>query len=182
MSRHIIAAITITATLLAACGTGASRAPTATPAASATPGGVMTAISGTAIAVTPGGVPPSSATPAPAVSATPAPPTSTPPPEGATGIAGMVTIGPTCPVERPESPCADRPYQARLTFSRLSDGSPVASVESAADGRFFAALPPGSYRVVGESAGPMPHAVEQTAEVVQGRVTSIQVKYDSGIR
>ena len=76
---------------------------------------------------------------------------------------------------------SDRPYQARITF--LRDGVQVASVESAADGRFYASLPPGEYRVVGESGvASLPHTVEQVAEVVAGRVTSIEIKYDSGIR
>jgi hypothetical protein len=186
MSRYTVGAIILTAALLAgACGTGASRVPTATPGASATPGGAMTAIVATAVVVTavvvtPGGPPPASATPGPAASATVAPPTSTPPPGGITGIAGTVMVGPTCPVERPESPCPDRPYATKLTFWR--GGSQVAETESAADGRFFVALPPGRYTIVVESPGPLPHCGEQVADVVEGQLTRVQMTCDSGIR
>jgi len=181
MQRHTVIALWFAGAALAgACGTGASRTPTATPAATATPIGAITAIAGTAIAVTPGGPPPTSTTPGPAASATAAPPTSTPPPGGATGIAGTVMVGPTCPVERPDSPCPDRPYETRLTFWR--GGSQVAEAESAADGRFFVALPPGSYTVVVAAAGPLPRCPEPVADVAAGQLTRVEVKCDSGIR
>lgn len=92
----------------------------------------------------------------------------------------MVTIGPTCPVERADSPCPDRPYEARITFWR--SGALIAETRSGADGRFRVALLPGTYRVVGESESAIPHAVEETATVAEGRWTALDIRYDSGIR
>jgi hypothetical protein len=172
--------------LLAGCGDGyraANRTPTATAPASAT-FAVATAIAGSAI-VPPATVVSGDTTPAPetpAATATTAPPaaTPTPGPVGQTGIAGTVTIGPTCPVQRIDSPCPDRPYEATITI--WQGGRKVAEAGSGPDGHFVVELPPGTYRVVGESPGTFPHATEQTVIVGAGGLTQVQIQYDSGIR
>ncbi len=107
--------------------------------------------------------------------------TPTPQPSGESGIDGTVTIGPTCPVERIESPCPDRPYEASIAVLDAA-GRKVAEARSDADGRFHLALPPGVYRLVPQSAGTPPTAQEQTATVAAGGFTAVEIAYDSGIR
>ena len=169
----------VTVFLLTACGEGGSSSGTATapasPAATRTATGTTStsaAATTTAAATLP---PESSAIPAVTSAAS-----ATPPPSGGSGIEGIATIGPTCPVERADSPCPDRPYEARITVWRGS--ALVAETRSGTDGRYRVALPPGTYRVVGESEVTMPHAGEQTVTVAEGRWTALDIRYDSGIR
>ena len=166
----------------AACGDAASPRATATPdrstAAPAATAGVATSVAAfPGVATAAAGIPPAVETPAP-----PPPPTPLPTlvQTGESGIAGVVTIGPTCPVQRIDSPCPDRPYEAAITFWR--GAARVAETRSAADGTYSVALPPGTYRVVGESAGTFPHATEQEATVLPGILTRLDIQFDSGIR
>ena len=182
--RWLLGTICALAVIAGACGepdSAASKRTPARPTALGTAGtGSGTAIASTAVvsgtAIT---TPSAGGTPAVPTSG-PAQPTSTPPRAGETGIYGTVTIGPTCPVERADSPCPDRPYQARITISR--DGTPFAETMSGADGHFFVPLPAGTYLVRGESAGALPRGSEETVTVVAGAVASVALRFDSGIR
>ena len=158
---------------LTACGDGNRGAATPTASETGTPGIIIATPATPFVA--------STAT-APAATHTPtsASATATEPPAGATGIDGSVTLGPTCPVERADSPCPDRPYAARITIWR--DGMQVLETRSGDDGRFRALLPPGAYRVVGETEGALPRGSEETVTVVEGRLTPVQIRFDSGIR
>jgi hypothetical protein len=162
-----LAAIIVGALALAACGAGSTGRATSTAAPA-----VMTAAPGSAAASTP--------TPRAASATATLTTTSATPPAGDTGIEGIATLGPTCPVERPDSPCPDRPYEARITI--WSGATMVAETRSGVDGRFRVSLPPGDYRVVGEPDGTFPHASEQAVTVVEGRLTPVQIRFDSGIR
>ncbi len=102
-------------------------------------------------------------------------------PSHRTGIAGYVTLGPTCPVQRIDSPCPDRPYAATFEV-RNAAGDRVAEIQSGDDGRFFIALPPGSYVLAPQSSNVYPHAQPQTVTVVDGQVAAVPIVYDSGIR
>ncbi len=103
-----------------------------------------------------------------------------PPPSG---IEGLVTIGPTCPVERIDTPCADKPYQATIVVKDASGGE-VTRVESGQDGRFTVALAPGTYMVAPQSPNQAsyPFAKEQQVEVRAGAFTQVSIQFDSGIR
>ncbi len=106
----------------------------------------------------------------------------TPPPANS-GIEGAVTIGPMCPVERPDSPCPDQPYAATIVIED-DHGVEVARAQSGEDGRFRVDLVPGRYTLVPQSpdgAG-LPYGAEQQAEVRAGEYTHVDVQYDSGIR
>ena len=112
---------------------------------------------------------------------TPAAATATVPPNGDTGIEGMVTIGPTCPVERIDSPCPDRPYEATIVV--LDSGRHlVAEARSDAQGTFRVPLPPGTYTLSPQSLAALPYAAEQTVTVSPGRFASVHIQFDSGIR
>ncbi len=176
--------------LLAACGTDRSVLYKATPAdatpiaVTTTPGGFSTAVAGTAIApaatVITGETTTLPVTPVASATPMPATATSTPGPPGQTGIAGVVTIGPTCPVQRIDDPCPDRPYEASISVWQGS--TKVAETRSAPDGRYLIEVLAGSYRVVGESPDTLPRGSEQQVIVEAGRITTVDLQYDSGIR
>lgn len=101
-----------------------------------------------------------------------------------TGIEGLVTIGPMCPVVQEDTPCPDEPFQAEIVIRDADDGDEVARFETAEDGTFSVGLMPGSYRVLPQwpnESGP-PTAQEQLVEVRAGEYTHVEIQYDSGIR
>jgi hypothetical protein len=100
-----------------------------------------------------------------------------------TGIQGVVQSGPTCPVERINSPCPPRPLAATVVV-RDAAGHEVARTHSGADGHFKLDVAPGSYTVVGLTIGSsmLPRPIPTTATVIAGSYTTVTVEYDSGIR
>ena len=110
---------------------------------------------------------------------TPAAPT---PPPG-TGIQGVVESGPTCPVERINSPCPPHPLAATVVV-RDAAGHEVARANSGADGHFKVDVAPGTYTVVGLSinSSMLPRPIPTTVTVTAGSYVSVNVEYDSGIR
>jgi hypothetical protein len=99
------------------------------------------------------------------------------------GIQGMVTIGPICPVVQPGVPCPDLPFSAKIIIEDET-GVQVASVVSKDDGTFQIDLDAGNYILVPESPNPgvPPTASEQAVEVVTDTYTAVVIQYDSGIR
>ena len=97
------------------------------------------------------------------------------------GAEGRVTAGPTCPVQRADDPCPDKPVETTLRLLR-NDGSVAATGQSGPDGTFRIAVAPGSYRLVADwssragGCGPVDVTVEQ------GRFTHADVSCDTGIR
>jgi hypothetical protein len=124
-------------------------------------------------------------TPQPVKSSTPAPPSPTPQPSvaGESGIAGVVLIGPQCPVVREGEECPDAPYAARIEVFDAAGGL-AAEVASGDDGLFRVSVPAGEYRLVARplTDTSIPGAVEQTVVVSEGAITGIVVSMDSGIR
>jgi hypothetical protein len=104
-------------------------------------------------------------------------------PDRSSGIEGRVTIGPTCPVERPDSPCPDAPLVA--TVRVLSGSDVVATGRSASDGTFRIDVSPGTYTVAAEptSSGGIAHGTPVDGVVVRaGTFTHVDLSIDSGIR
>jgi hypothetical protein len=100
----------------------------------------------------------------------------------ASGITGLVLIGPMCPVMRADEPCPDQPFAATLTI-RDSLGRELCAVSSGEDGHFLVGLPPGSYELVPLTGpGGLPAAASQWVTVAPGQYTEVTVNYDSGIR
>lgn len=102
---------------------------------------------------------------------------------GATGVQGFVTIGPTCPVERINSPCPPRPIAATVIASDPS-GKEISRTQSGSDGHFKLALNPGSYTLSGQRPAnqALPRPIPQTVIVSSGGYTVVTLQFDSGIR
>jgi hypothetical protein len=89
-----------------------------------------------------------------------------------------------CPVLRLDSPCPDRPLQARLTVTDAASGNVVATAETDPAGHFRIPLPPGQYtvRATNPTGAPLPRAAPTTATIASGRYTTLTIRFDSGIR
>jgi Carboxypeptidase regulatory-like domain len=104
----------------------------------------------------------------------------------ATGVRGIVTSGPTCPVvtNPPDPSCADRPVAGAVLVFRDASGTEVARVTSAEDGSFAVELAPGAYQLVAQpSEGLMGTPGPSDVGVEAGQpMTEVTVSYDTGIR
>jgi hypothetical protein len=103
----------------------------------------------------------------------------------ASGIRGIATAGPTCPVvtDPPDPGCADRSIAGAEILVLAMDGSEVARIVTGADGSFGVELAPGAYRLVPQPVeGLMGTAAEQTIRVEAGAPAAIVISYDTGIR
>ena len=100
------------------------------------------------------------------------------------GLAGRVTAGPVCPVERPDDPaCAPRPVAGAVLVIRAADGSEIARFASDANGGFGQELPVGDYVLEAQpvqglmgTPAPLPFRVDD------GRAAELDISYDTGIR
>jgi hypothetical protein len=104
------------------------------------------------------------------------------PPAG-TGVEGVVTIGPMCPVVQVGQPCPDKPYAAKLTVVNPS-GKAITRASADADGRFRIPLEAGDYLLQAEATddGPFPGPASLSFSVSEGAWTRLEVILDSGIR
>jgi hypothetical protein len=100
-----------------------------------------------------------------------------------TGIQGVVQAGPTCPVERINSPCPPHPLAATIVV-RDTAGHEVTRTHSGADGHFKVEVAPGTYTVVGLNIGSsmLPRPIPMSVTVTSGSYVTVTVEYDSGIR
>ena len=108
---------------------------------------------------------------------------SSPSPPADTGVEGIVTIGPMCPVVQVEQPCPDQPYAARLTVANPF-GKIFTRATADADGRFRIPLPGGDYLLEAGAADgrPFPASASHPFSVREGVWTRLDVTLDSGIR
>jgi len=111
-----------------------------------------------------------------------------PSPNGAgqrTGIGGVVTAGPVCPVEKnpPDPACAPRPVDGAVLVFGDASGTEVARTTAAPDGTFFAELPAGFYVVTPQPAkGFLGTPGPQSVTVTDGAAIRLALAYDTGIR
>ena len=105
------------------------------------------------------------------------------PPDAESGVRGVVTLGPLCPVQREDQPCPDRPLVATLLLMDAG-GREVARTTSADDGAYWLPAPGGSYTLAPQppDGRPLPAAGDATVDVRNGHWTTLHVPYDSGIR
>jgi hypothetical protein len=102
---------------------------------------------------------------------------------GGPGIFGTALAGPTCPVEQPGDPsCDPRPVAGATIRVTDAQGAEVGTVVTDANGRFFVALPAGTYTVTAPPVeGLMGFPAPITVEVTDGE-TVVELPYDTGIR
>jgi hypothetical protein len=104
---------------------------------------------------------------------------------GRTGVGGVVTAGPVCPVEKnpPDPACAPRPVVGAVLVFRDPAGREVARATTAANGTYFAELQQGSYVVEPQPAeGFLGTSGPQSVTVTDGAAVRLDVSYDTGIR
>ena len=94
-------------------------------------------------------------------------------------VVGTVHAGPTCPVERPDQPCADAPV--RGTVSAWRDGRAVVSASTDADGNYSLVLPSGRYELRVDTGAMLPRCEPVTVEAVDGDLYA-DISCDTGIR
>jgi hypothetical protein len=89
-----------------------------------------------------------------------------------------------CPILRPDTPCPDQPLAAKVTVSKDSDRSVVATIETAADGSYRIPLTPGSYTLHAANLtdAELPRGTNQRITVHSGRFEDVTLMFDSGIR
>jgi hypothetical protein len=106
------------------------------------------------------------------------------PDAGDQGVRGTVTLGPTCPVETLDDPCADETL-AGVRVRVFRNGVELhATATSGPGGRFELRLPPGTYTLeaVLQPGGPGMSTVPVRVDVPRGRFVDVVVPIDSGIR
>ena len=110
----------------------------------------------------------------------------TAPAKAGSGVTGVVSLGPQCPVEIEGQPCPDVPAAGvRVSVSvaapgeSYAAGDPVAQTTTDDRGRYRVAVPPGSY-VITADAGMSCELLD--AVVTAGGFTEVEVPCDTGIR
>lgn len=100
-------------------------------------------------------------------------------------LAGVVKVGPTCPVERepPDPNCADRPYSGAFKVVRADSGALVKNFISDIEGRYSVSLPSGQYIIKHDSTGRFPACGDVGPVTVRPNLaTEANINCDSGIR
>lgn len=101
------------------------------------------------------------------------------------GVEGIVTLGPTCPVMREgDLSCADKPYAT--TIQAIAMGSPKSSffttVESDKEGKYKITLPPGEYALQPVGGSVMPRCETKNITIKPSEILKINLSCDTGIR
>jgi hypothetical protein len=95
------------------------------------------------------------------------------------GVKGVILSGPSCPVQRIDNPCPDRPIKgARIEIAGRS-------TTSGSDGRFKIGLIPGSWVMkvsVSDIGFSKTQAKTTRVQITSNHWTSEKIIFDSGIR
>lgn len=101
-------------------------------------------------------------------------------------LAGIVTIGPNCPVEQPGSPCPTPPsaYSLRKVLIYNAAGSNLLhTVDISSQGAYLIDLPVGTYTLnVKKLDLDRVDGVPRTIMVLKNGVTTVNLAIDTGIR
>lgn len=99
-------------------------------------------------------------------------------------ITGMVTLGPTCPVERipPDPNCAPKPYSTSIIIAKSGSMLVFKTIYSDLNGAFGVDIDPGSYILQAKGGSVLPRCEVVTVEVKSGQNTNTEISCDTGIR
>ena len=101
-------------------------------------------------------------------------------------LEGRMTIGPICPVERPDHPCNPTPemYASHTVFVYTWDRTKlISTLAPDAEGKFSVALPAGSYLVdVRHDAVGSANGVPATITINPEQTSMMVIAIDTGIR
>lgn len=100
------------------------------------------------------------------------------------GVRGVVSLGPTCPVERipPDPQCADKGYATTIIVHRDRTGAAFARATSDASGAFQISLPPSSYTLTAGSGTMLPRCNPVDVTVGASGYVTADISCDTGIR
>ena len=110
--------------------------------------------------------------------------TLTPSPAGKGTLEGQVSIGPICPVERPDNPCKPSPeaYAARKMIVSKG-GAKVATVDIDSNGHYSVQLDAGTYTIdinrIGIDRSP---ELPKQIQIKTGETIKLDISIDTGIR
>ena len=178
MNRSVLAGLACLMTALAACGskgTAADAPPTTTPVGtSAAPTTSSTSTTTSSTTATSTSTRSTTTTTTPATTVAPLPPSGT-------GVYGVVSASPTCPVERIDQPCPPEPLSLQLNADD-SGGHAVATTHTDDAGHYRLSLPPGSYILVAQTSGMFPRCPATPVTVSNGPAVRQDINCDTGIR
>jgi hypothetical protein len=100
-------------------------------------------------------------------------------------VSGIVTAGPTCPVERSPEPstCAPRPVAGAVIVASNPNGTEITRTTTGADGSYLFGGFSGTVIVSGlPVAGLSRPPAPVTVDLVPGQSTEVNLEYDTGIR
>jgi len=99
------------------------------------------------------------------------------------GITGIVTIGPTCPVEQipPDPNCAPKTFSATINAVNQQTAEQI-KFKSSDDGSFRVELKPGKYALINASGSVLPRMEDYYVTVEPNKFTEVNIQFDSGIR
>ncbi|MFN2609439.1 MAG: hypothetical protein ABR507_00965 [Actinomycetota bacterium] len=98
------------------------------------------------------------------------------------GVQGKVVSGPTCPVERLDSPCPNQPESALIKATRTGSDSAAGVTRTDGNGAFKMTLAPGSYTVTAQAPGAFGGCKPQDVTVSAKTFAHVVITCDTGIR
>ena len=100
------------------------------------------------------------------------------------GISGVVTLSPTCPVERipPDPNCAPKPYATTIGIIRPGWDVAFPQIQSDANGAFSVQLEPGTYTLQAHGGNLLPRCGDVSVTVKSKQYTKVEISCDTGIR
>ncbi|MEK7134211.1 MAG: hypothetical protein AAB819_00585 [Patescibacteria group bacterium] len=99
------------------------------------------------------------------------------------GVKGIVTRGPMCPVVRGgDNSCADRPFSTDVYLHRIGSDKPFANVVSDTKGQFQFNVPPGDYTVNAKNDGISKTCSPIFITIGSDEMKSADISCDTGIR
>jgi hypothetical protein len=106
-----------------------------------------------------------------------------PPQPKKTGINGVVTLGPTCPVEKPNDPnCAPKPYATSINIMKTGTKEIFKTVQTDANGKFTVDLPQNKYDLQAVGGAVLPRCGMVSVIVRSTEYAKVEISCDSGIR